>query len=249
MPYSSTEHSAYRSCNMIIMEHVEGVTLEEFVCTATCEQMKVVIIQMIDALYDAYEKIRFTHYDLALVNIIIKPDLTPVFIDFDGSFMEYRTPQGELVDIVNFPFAMQCDWKYDISNVLAFLSEQLDYNINIIQRLKCIHMYIIKYYEWLQTAIKENTYPCVEIRKHEDLLNNAQEELRQFFLSNNISEDLIPPKSEMHTLNFKDLIPPKSKIPIRAYDMGPIIAELLQVLKSEDNFGTFVSEAHKIIKR
>lgn len=67
--------------NYLVVENVVGIPLKKFLLTASEENIKDVITQVFYALYDA-QKIEFTHYDLHIDNILIKPLDRPLEIEY-----------------------------------------------------------------------------------------------------------------------------------------------------------------------
>lgn len=90
----------------VIYEYIPGVTLLEALKTITVNEFKAIILQILLALYDAYQAFQFTHYDLHLDNIIIinrtefnhpvifrnqlllYSNLLPVIIDYGSSHIK-----------------------------------------------------------------------------------------------------------------------------------------------------------------
>lgn len=83
---SCYDYSTAPFCDYVMYEYVEGESLKDYIIGHDDALIIMKIIyESIHALYLAYEEIGFVHNDLHLNNIIIKPDTTPVFIDYGAS--------------------------------------------------------------------------------------------------------------------------------------------------------------------
>lgn len=98
-------------CDFVIYEYVPGISFRDYLITASEQQVKEVLKKIFSALYYAYSKIGFLHNDLHTSNIIIKPDGTPVIIDYGNSRF-------------NFPNTYQ--WRNDIYTLLSFTIQMVE---------------------------------------------------------------------------------------------------------------------------
>lgn len=78
------------TCSYVVMEFIEGQTLTQYLKTASVTDLRKIYLTILRALYQAHITIDFTHYDLHTSNVIVKPDGTPVIIDYGASHMKYE---------------------------------------------------------------------------------------------------------------------------------------------------------------
>lgn len=81
----SSCHNLFPLCNYVIYEYAPGMSFHDYLITQSEESVKIVLRDIFSALYYAYSKINFVHEDLHTNNIIIKPNGTPVIIDYGMS--------------------------------------------------------------------------------------------------------------------------------------------------------------------
>lgn len=80
-------------CGFLVSEFINGPTLNKYLQTANVAQLKKVYMDIIEALFFAYQEIKFTHFDLHAGNIIISSSNgveIPVIIDYGTSRIEYN---------------------------------------------------------------------------------------------------------------------------------------------------------------
>ena len=78
----SSCHNIFPLCNYVIYEYVPGMSFHDYLITQPETFVKIVLRNIFSTLYYAYSKINFVHEDLHTNNIIIKPNGTPVIIDY-----------------------------------------------------------------------------------------------------------------------------------------------------------------------
>lgn len=150
-------------CAYTVSEYIRGPILREYLKTATVDQLRSIYLQLFDALHEAYSKIRFTHYDLHLRNIIIKTENNktyPVIIDFGTSYIRYHDWQilqenyGE--DRPKASIAPRPYWVHDIIKLMLHTYTEIsqEYVLNMTD-------YIIEGY---QKQITELTFELRRLR-------------------------------------------------------------------------------------
>lgn len=91
-----------RDQNGIYYEFIEGKTFKDAVETMSLNDIMTLYIKIVNITSYTYEKIGFVHGDLNPFNIIIRPDSTPVLIDFDFSLLDgYSEQFSNMIDICN----------------------------------------------------------------------------------------------------------------------------------------------------
>lgn len=133
------------TCNYVIYEYIPGITLLEALKTMMVKEFKEIILQIWLALYDAYQVLQFTHYDLHPGNIIISrtesnhpvifrnqlllySNLLPVIIDYGSSHINIDgVDYGRNFDdgkIHNIVF-----WPHDIFKLLSMIYDQTRFTV------------------------------------------------------------------------------------------------------------------------
>lgn len=122
-------------CESIVYEYINGPILLDYLKTATVEQLCSIYLQIIKALYLAYTKVGFTHYDLHLRNVIVKHDdntVYPVIIDYGTSHIIYRRKHYG-IDSYQYSIAPRQYWVHDIIKLLLHTYTEInqDYVLNM----------------------------------------------------------------------------------------------------------------------
>jgi len=117
------------SCSYLISEYIHGPALEDYLEGADPEVFKKVLLDIIEALYLAYKKLDFTHYDLHLRNIIVTYGDIPVIIDYGTSHIKYHGQSfGQTWQ--TFGIANRSNWAYDVFKLIINLVVLLDLDSN-----------------------------------------------------------------------------------------------------------------------
>lgn len=87
---SDSEWNLYKdkTCIYTIYEYIPGVSFRDYLETASFDQIKSILLELFEALYQASTLLDFTHFDLHQENIIIHND-RPVIIDYGQSHIKY----------------------------------------------------------------------------------------------------------------------------------------------------------------
>lgn len=110
------------SCDYIAYEYIEGVSLASYISHHRGDRQSLIKIirQIFVALRSAYKDLDFVHYDLHLSNVMIKPDGTPVIIDYGRSHIRYQNKDYGMVSgdawVENKGY-----WQYDCIFFLMYL--------------------------------------------------------------------------------------------------------------------------------
>lgn len=127
----------YEKCDLVYYDYVSGSTLEDFILKESCVKSIIILKQLFLALYNANEKIGFTHYDLHHRNVMVvhQPEVSllevpykqdnkyfycdcfPVIIDYGSAHIEYDNKNyGRTFNEGNiFP---QSFWIHDVFKIL-----------------------------------------------------------------------------------------------------------------------------------
>lgn len=113
-------------CDYIAYEYIPGVSLYEYIITKQGDRQTLISIirQIFRALYQGFKDLNFVHYDLHLRNIIIKPDNTPVFIDYGRTHIKYANKDYGMESepaYVRNKGIWQIDIIYVLSRLINFL--------------------------------------------------------------------------------------------------------------------------------
>lgn len=119
--------SEYSRCAYVVYEYIPGPTMLVWLGIASYSEnseltttLLKILRDIFYALYDAYRKIDFTHYDLHPGNIIIQSGNVPVIIDFGTSHINYRGINYGLTfceaEIYN-----RSMWVHDVFKLLMFV--------------------------------------------------------------------------------------------------------------------------------
>lgn len=121
-PYYHTEEL----CTFVVYEYISGMTLYDYIFTASLDELKRIFKQIFLALYEANTKIGFTHYDLHCKNVVIREsDKLPVIIDYGLSHIKYN---GENHGIYLQPYAFNRDiWQCDVIKLITCTLWQIFY--------------------------------------------------------------------------------------------------------------------------
>lgn len=114
------------ACDYIAYEYITGPTLLNYIIEGqnSRDDLIFIIRQVFRALFKAYKKINFVHYDLHLKNIIISPIYGPVIIDYGRSHIRYQDKdygmEGREAGAFNSGY-----WEFDIIYLLMNLISNL----------------------------------------------------------------------------------------------------------------------------
>lgn len=128
---SCYEYSKAAICDYVMYEYIKGVTLDKFIENNSDPFLIMKIVyELIHALHQAYEVVKFSHNDLHGGNIIIKEDTTPVFIDYGASqIRDENVDENEDLDYANY-------WKDDVYTLLKHIIGEISIYDETGNRLK-----------------------------------------------------------------------------------------------------------------
>lgn len=122
-------------CDRLTYEYIRGPILQEYIKTATINNLKSIYHQLFHALYQAYLAIDFTHYDLHLRNVIITTDNNqsyPVIIDYGLSHIKVKN-QNYGVSILDSRIDNRSYWQHDMYKLLMHTYTEI--NVEFYRRI------------------------------------------------------------------------------------------------------------------
>lgn len=136
-------------CHYVAYEHIPGKTLFLFMAERGGNRNRLVQIlkKIFHALYEAYTKIDFVHYDLHLANVIVSTNDEPVIIDYGRSHIKYKGEDYGM-EAKDICITNTGNWQVDIIYFLVAL-------IFTLCSSKDISQYLTK--EYLQEIKKRET--------------------------------------------------------------------------------------------
>ncbi len=241
-----------KCCIFVIYKFIEGLTLEHFLDTpnATKNNMKKILWNIIKVLHNAYSKLGFTHYDLHLLNVIIKSNLTPVIIDYGSSHIQVNKGIGigriERRKIFNEPL-----WIHDILRLCSSL--YIKYNYELALHYKKIELQdkidwneyymdnLVEGYIHDEDSYRESLEDLKLSDDPEDLKKYINEQKQYKIDYNKLAEDNEELRRQMMNSNIKKIMPN------RDWDFSNDIEPLLKFFIPNLNFKTML-EYHEVYK-
>lgn len=121
--YSANQTSSFYPANsgkteVAVFYKIDGISLLEFLQDASLHDSFLVLKEIIGALYQANERLGFTHYDLHLKNIMVEYDGTPVIIDYGYSYLRSEDISLGMV-LAEGAIRPETNWAHDILKLLC----------------------------------------------------------------------------------------------------------------------------------